>query len=148
MSIPYAKETSHPKETSTLKVNRSAHTSDHGLWTSSRLPSQFSLRVLIHIWAPPPFQCGNKYGLTIPTFNTWSLDKSPWKPSINLPELPIIITNPPLWCHISVYYTGFPRLLENLEKPGIYFGSLNPGYSLEFCVKTLNPLEICERHKK
>ncbi len=44
--------------------------------------------------------------------------------------------------------TGFPRLLENLEKPRIYFCSLNTGNSLEFCVKTLNPLEICERHKK
>ncbi len=45
-------------------------------------------------------------------------------------------------------YKGFPQLLETLEKPGIYFGSLNPGNSLELCVKTLNPLEICERHKK
>ncbi len=44
-------------------------------------------------------------------------------------------------------FSGFSQLLENLEKPGIYFGSLNPGNSLEFCVKTLNPLEICERHK-
>ncbi len=41
----------------------------------------------------------------------------------------------------------FLWLLENFEKPGIYFGSLNPGNSLEFCVKTLNPIEICERHK-
>ncbi len=46
-----------------------------------------------------------------------------------------------------ILYTGFPRLLGNLEKPGIYFGSLNPGNSLEFYVKTLNPLEICERQK-
>ncbi len=44
--------------------------------------------------------------------------------------------------------TGFPRLIETLEKPGIYFGFLNPGNSLEFCVKTFNALEICERHKK
>ncbi len=44
-------------------------------------------------------------------------------------------------------HTRFPRLLETLEKPGIYFGSLNPQNSLEFCIKTLNPLEICERHK-
>ncbi len=42
----------------------------------------------------------------------------------------------------------FPHLLETLEKPGIYFGSLNPGISLEFCVKTLNSLEMCERHTK
>ncbi len=48
----------------------------------------------------------------------------------------------------SVIYTGFPQLLEMLEKLGIYFDSLSPGNSLEFCVKTLNPLEICERHKK
>ncbi len=27
------------------------------------------------------------------------------------------------------------KLLETLENPGIYFGSLNPGNSLEFCVK-------------
>ncbi len=47
-----------------------------------------------------------------------------------------------------MYYSGFPQLIETLEKPGIYFGSLNPGNSLEFCVKTLNPLENCERHKK
>ncbi len=45
-------------------------------------------------------------------------------------------------------YAGFPRLLETLEKPGIYFGSLNPGNSLEFCVKTLNSLEICERQNR
>ncbi len=42
-------------------------------------------------------------------------------------------------------YTRFPRLLE---KPGIYFGSFNPENSLEFCVNTLNPLEISEKHKK
>ncbi len=40
------------------------------------------------------------------------------------------------------------QLLETLEKLGIYFGSLNPRNSLEFCLKTLNPIEICERHKK
>ncbi len=34
--------------------------------------------------------------------------------------------------------SGFPWLLEILEKPGIYFGSLNPDNSLEFCVNTLN----------
>ncbi len=28
--------------------------------------------------------------------------------------------------------SGFPQLLENLEKPGIYFGSLNPEKSLDF----------------
>ncbi len=39
-------------------------------------------------------------------------------------------------------------LIETLEKPGIYFGSLNPGNSLEFCLKTLNPLEICERQNR
>ncbi len=44
--------------------------------------------------------------------------------------------------------SGFRQVLETLEKPGIYFGSLNPGNSLEFCVKTLNPLKNCERHKK
>ncbi len=44
--------------------------------------------------------------------------------------------------------TEFPRLLETHEKPGIYFDSLNPGNSLEICVKTLNPLEICEKQKK
>ncbi len=49
---------------------------------------------------------------------------------------------------IYLYTSGFPWLLETLEKPGIYIGSLNPGNSQEFCVKTLNPLEICERHKK
>ncbi len=32
---------------------------------------------------------------------------------------------------------GLPRLIETLEKPGIYFGSLNPGNSLEFGVTTL-----------
>ncbi len=48
---------------------------------------------------------------------------------------------------IAVIYTGLPLFLEILEKPGIYFGSLNPGNSLEFSVKSLNPLEMCERHK-
>ncbi len=43
---------------------------------------------------------------------------------------------------------GFPRLFEILEKREIYFGSMNPGNSLEFSVKTLNPHEICERHEK
>ncbi len=37
---------------------------------------------------------------------------------------------------------GFPRFLEILEKPGIDSGSLNPGNSLEFCVKTLIPLRF------
>ncbi len=32
------------------------------------------------------------------------------------------------------FQPGFPRLLE---KAGIYFGFLNPGNNLEFCVKTL-----------
>ncbi len=36
------------------------------------------------------------------------------------------------------------RYLKNLK---IIFGSMNPGNSLEFYVKTLNPLGICERHK-
>ncbi len=57
-----------------------------------------------------------------------------------------------MWRHVASSMlkvnTGFSRLLEILEKPGIYFGSLNHGNSLEFCVKTLNPLENCERHKK
>ncbi len=44
-------------------------------------------------------------------------------------------------------HTEFPWLLESLDKPGIYFGSLNPGNSLEFCEKILNHLEICERQK-
>ncbi len=44
-------------------------------------------------------------------------------------------------------FTGFPSLRETLVKSGINFGSLNHGNSLEFCVKTLNPLEICERQK-
>ncbi len=39
------------------------------------------------------------------------------------------------------------RLIETLEKHAMYFGYLNPENSLEFCVKTLNPLEICERQK-
>ncbi len=45
-------------------------------------------------------------------------------------------------------HTGFPQLPETLGKPEIYCGSLNPGNSLELYVKTLNSLEICERHKK
>ncbi len=58
----------------------------------------------------------------------------------------IMINCPDMNDHIVP--TGFPRLLENLEKPGIYFGSLNPGNSLEFCIKNLDPLEICERYQK
>ncbi len=49
---------------------------------------------------------------------------------------------------MTLHYAGFPQLLKTFEKPGIYFGSLNPGNSLEICVKTLNPFENCERHKK
>ncbi len=38
-----------------------------------------------------------------------------------------------LFCKLTdVIGAGLPLLLENLEKPGIYFGSLNPGNSLEF----------------
>ncbi len=58
-------------------------------------------------------------------------------------------------CCISMLFTrfdqniqGFPWLLETFLNHGIYFGFLNPRNSLEFCVKTLNILEICERHKK
>ncbi len=43
--------------------------------------------------------------------------------------------------------SGFPQLLETLEKPGIYFGSLNPGNSLELCVKTLNPVKFVKKKK-
>ncbi len=50
-------------------------------------------------------------------------------------------------CYVYIHDTGFPRLLETPEKPGIYLGFLNPGNILEFCLKTLNPLEICERQK-
>ncbi len=49
---------------------------------------------------------------------------------------------------IVVSDAGIPWLLETLEKSGTYFGSFNPGNSLDFCVIALNPLEICERHKK
>ncbi len=38
-------------------------------------------------------------------------------------------------CETKALYPEFPQLLETLEKPEIYFGSLNPGNSLEFCVK-------------
>ncbi len=41
----------------------------------------------------------------------------------------------------------FTWLLETLEKHGIYFGTLNLGNSLEFCIKNLNLLEIWERQK-
>ncbi len=33
--------------------------------------------------------------------------------------------------------SGFPWKLETLEKPGIYFGSLNPGNSWNLCIKKL-----------
>ncbi len=59
----------------------------------------------------------------------------------------IVMDNMVNWRHVMMV-TRFPRLLETIEKPGIYLGSLNPENSLEFCVKTLNPFEICERHKK
>ncbi len=42
---------------------------------------------------------------------------------------------------------GSQASLKPLKNLKIIFGSLNPGNSLEFCVQTLNHLEICERHK-
>ncbi len=43
-------------------------------------------------------------------------------------------------------YTGLPWLLETLEKHGIYFGSFNPGNSMDFYVKSLNLFEICVKY--
>ncbi len=59
----------------------------------------------------------------------------------NMEELSILIV---IWYMTS----GSPQLIETLEKPGIYCGFWNSRNSLEFCIKTLNHLEICERHKK
>ncbi len=48
----------------------------------------------------------------------------------------------------KVCLPGFAQLLESLEKPGMYFSSLNPGNSLEFCVKTLeSPSNLSKTQK-